>query len=183
MPAAPSVPASLVLGGGCFWCFDAAFQLLPGVTRVTCGYAGGTVDQPAYEQVYTDTTGHAEVVKIDYDPARISLGRLLEFFWQVHNPTLVNGEGEDRGTRYRSVIFYADAAQQTAAAASRATEQAGLTAPIATEILPLMKFWPAEDYHQNYFAKHPERAYCAAVIKPKVRKLQATLAAQAEVRG
>ena len=183
MPAAPSVPASLVLGGGCFWCFDAAFQLLPGVTRVTCGDAGGTVDQPAYEQVSTDTTGHAEVVKIDYDPARISLGRLLEFFWQVHNPTLVNGEGEDRGTRYRSVIFYADAAQQTAAAASRATEQAGLTAPIATEILPLMKFWPAEDYHQNYFAKHPERAYCAAVIKPKVRKLQATLAARAEVRG
>ena len=176
MAAALSDPASLTLGGGCFWCFDAAYQLLPGVIRVTCGYAGGTVDAPSYEQVYTDTTGHAEVVKIDYDHARISLERLLEFFWQVHNPTLVNGEGEDSGTRYRSVIFYTDAAQKFAAEISRATEQAGLTAPIATEILPLQKFWPAEDYHQNYFAQHPERAYCAAVIKPKVKKLQAALA-------
>ena len=174
---------SLVLGGGCFWCLDASFQLLPGVTRVTCGYAGGTVDAPTYEQVYTDTTGHAEVVKIEYDPAQVSLDRLLAFFWQVHNPTLVNGEGEDSGTRYRSVIFCTDAAQQAAAEASRATEQAGLTAPIATEILPLRKFWPAEDYHQNYFAQHPERAYCARVIKPKVKKLQATLAAKSEVRS
>jgi peptide-methionine (S)-S-oxide reductase len=171
---------SLVLGGGCFWCLDASFQLLPGVSRVTCGYAGGTVDAPTYEQVYTDTTGHAEVVKLEYDPAQLPLERLLAFFWQVHNPTLVNGEGEDRGTRYRSVIFYTDPAQRAAAEASRATAQAGLTAPIATEILPLRQFWPAEAYHQNYFAQHPERAYCARVIQPKVKKLSAALAAQAE---
>jgi peptide-methionine (S)-S-oxide reductase len=174
---------SLVLGGGCFWCLDASFQLLPGVSRVTCGYAGGTVDAPTYEQVYTDTTGHAEVVKLEYDPAQLPLERLLAFFWQVHNPTLVNGEGEDRGTRYRSVIFYTDPAQRAAAEASRATAQAGLTAPIATEILPLRQFWPAEAYHQNYFAQHPERAYCARVIQPKVKKLSAALAAQAEASG
>jgi peptide-methionine (S)-S-oxide reductase len=174
---------SLVLGGGCFWCLDASFQLLPGVSRVTCGYAGGTVDAPTYEQVYTDTTGHAEVVKLEYDPAQLPLERLLAFFWQFHNPTLVNGEGEDRGTRYRSVIFYTDPAQRAAAEASRATAQAGLTAPIATEILPLRQFWPAEAYHQNYFAQHPERAYCARVIQPKVKKLSAALAAQAEASG
>ena len=168
---------SLILGGGCFWCLAAAFQLLPGVTRVTCGYAGGKVENPSYEQVYTDTTGHAEVVRIEFDPAKISLERLLEFFWQVHDPTRADGQGdEDIGTRYRSVIYYANPAQKTAAEKSRATEQAGLSAPITTEIAPLQKFWPAEDYHQNYFAQHPERAYCAAVIKPKIKKLQAALA-------
>jgi len=172
----PSTPAQpLVLGGGCFWCLDAAFQLLPGVTGVTCGYAGGAVDRPTYEQVYTDATGHAEVVEITYDPARLPLERLLAFFWQVHNPTQADGQGEDLGTRYRSVIFYADEAQRAAAETSRAAEQSTLSAPIATQILPLPKFWPAEDYHQDYFAQHPERAYCAAVIKPKIKKLQSAL--------
>ena len=128
----PSTPAQpLVLGGGCFWCLDAAFQLLPGVTGVTCGYAGGAVDRPTYEQVYTDATGHAEVVEITYDPARLPLERLLAFFWQVHNPTQADGQGEDLGTRYRSVIFYADEAQRAAAETSRAAEQSTLSAPIA----------------------------------------------------
>ena len=175
------MPDSLVLGGGCFWCLDASFQLLPGVTHVTCGYAGGHIENPSYEQVYTDKTGHAEVVKVDYDPMRITLGQVLEFFWRVHNPTQADGQGEDLGTRYRSVIYYADAAQKTAAEKSRAAEQATLSAPITTEIAPLVKFFPAEDYHQNYFARHPERAYCAAVIKPKIKKLQVTLA-KPEVR-
>jgi peptide-methionine (S)-S-oxide reductase len=167
---------SLVLGGGCFWCLDAAYQLLPGVGRVTCGYAGGQVENPSYEAVYTDKTGHVEVVKIDYDPAKIPLDRLLEFFWQVHDPTRTDGQGdEDIGTRYRSVIYYTSAVQKTAAEKSRATEQATLSKPIATEISPLKKFWPAEEYHQNYFAQHPERAYCAAVIKPKIKKLKASL--------
>ena len=170
------MPESLVLGGGCFWCLDAAFQLLPGVTHVTCGYAGGQLDNPSYEQVYTDKTGHVEVVKIDFDPAKIPLDRVLGFFWQVHNSTQTDGQGADLGTRYRSVIYYASDAQKTAAEKSRATEQAALTKPVTTEISPLTKFWPAEEYHQNYFAQHPERAYCAAVIKPKIKKLQTTLA-------
>ena len=167
---------SLVLGGGCFWCLDAAYQLLPGVTRVTCGYAGGHIDNPSYEAVYTDKTGHVEVVKIDYDPAKITLERLLEFFWQVHDPTRTDGQGvEDIGTRYLSRIYTTSEAQRIAAENSRAIEQATLTKPIATEISPLKKFWPAEEYHQNYFAQHPERAYCAAVIKPKIKKLKASL--------
>ncbi len=168
---------SLVLGGGCFWCLDAAYQLLPGVTRVTCGYAGGHVDNPSYEAVYTDKTGHVEVVKIDYDPAKITLERLLEFFWQVHDPTRADGQGvEDIGTRYLSRIYTTSEVQRIAAEKSRAVEQATLTKPIATEISPLKKFWPAEEYHQNYFAQHPERAYCAAVIKPKIKKLKTSLA-------
>jgi peptide-methionine (S)-S-oxide reductase len=176
MPDSFPRPLPLVLGGGCFWCLDASFQLLPGVTRVTCGYAGGHVDNPSYEQVYTDKTGHAEVVEVQYDPTRISLEGVLGFFWKLHDPTQADGQGEDLGTRYRSVIFFADETQRLAAEASRAKAQAKLAAPITTEILALEKFWPAEEYHQNYFALHPERAYCAAVIKPKVAKLAAGLA-------
>lgn len=175
MAVPPTPPPPLVVGGGCFWCLDAAFSLLPGVTGVTCGYAGGSVDQPTYEQVYTDRTGHAEVVEVAYDPARVSLERVLEFFWHVHDATQADGQGEDLGTRYRSVIFHVDETQRAAAERSRAAEQATLTKPITTQILPLKKFWPAEEYHQDYFAQHPERAYCAAVIKPKIKKLQASL--------
>src|SRR5437868_8598545 len=141
----PSPVPSLVLGGGCFWCLDAAFQLLPGVTRVTCGYAGGSVDAPTYEQVYTDKTGHAEVVAVDYDPARTSLEKILEFFWKVHDATQTDGQGGDLGTRYRSVIFFANDVQRRAAEKSRAAEQATLSKPVSTQILPLEKFWPAED--------------------------------------
>lgn len=172
------MPDSIVVGGGCFWCLDASFQLLSGVTGVTCGYAGGHVVSPSYELIYTDKTGHVEVVKIDYDPAKTSLEQVLEFFWHVHDPTQADGQGGDLGTRYRSVIYCANDAQKTAAEKSRAVEQAGLAASITTEIAPLEKFWPAEDYHQDYFAQHPERAYCAAVIKPKLKKLQAALARQ-----
>ena len=166
---------SLVLGGGCFWCLDASFQLLPGVVHVTCGYAGGAVANPSYEKVYTDKTGHVEVVKIDYDPAKLPPEQVLAFFWQVHDSTQTDGQGGDLGTRYRSVIYFTTDAQKTAAEKSRAAEQATLSAPITTEISPLKKFWPAEDYHQNYFAQHPERAYCAAVIKPKLAKLKHAL--------
>ena len=163
---------SIVVGGGCFWCLDAAYKLLPGVTHVTCGYAGGTAQNPTYEQVCTDETGHAEVVRVDFDPARVSLDRVLGYFWQVHNPTQVGGQGADMGSQYRSIILYADAAQKAAAEKSRAEAQKGRADPITTEIVPLAKFWPAEDYHQDYFEKHPDRAYCAAVIRPKVEKLR-----------
>lgn len=169
---------SIVLGGGCFWCLDAAYKLLPGVTHVTCGYSGGTVAKPSYEDVCTEQTGHAEVVKIDYDPAVVSLDKVLAYFWHVHNPTQVGGQGNDMGSQYRSIILYADPAQKAAAERSKAEEQKAHGDPLTTEIVPLAKFWPAEDYHQDYFAKHPEQGYCAVVIRPKVDKLKKLLSSE-----
>ena len=163
---------SIVLGGGCFWCLDASYKLLPGVTRVTCGYSGGTLANPSYEQVCTEETGHAEVVKIDYDPSVVPLDRILGYFWQVHDPTQVGGQGHDMGSQYRSIILYSDAAQKAAAEKSRAEAQKSRGEPITTEIVPLAKFWPAEAYHQDYFAKHPDEGYCSVVIRPKVEKLK-----------
>jgi peptide-methionine (S)-S-oxide reductase len=167
---------SLVLGGGCFWCLDATYKLKAGVTAVTCGYAGGTVENPTYAQIGRGDTGHAEVVKIDYDPAQITLAELLSFFWKVHNPTQVGGQGNDHGSQYRSIILYADAAQKAAAELARAQAARVFTQPITTEIVPLVRFWPAEDYHQDYFAKNPNAGYCTYVIKPKVDKLKKELA-------
>ena len=163
---------SVVLGGGCFWCLDAAYKLLPGVTHVTCGYAGGTTQNPNYEQVCTGETGHAEVVKIDFDPSMVSLDRILGYFWHVHDPTQVGGQGNDMGSQYRSTILYSDPAQKAAAEKSRAVAQKSLGDPITTEIVPLDKFWQAEDHHQDYFEKHPYAGYCAVVIRPKVDKLK-----------
>jgi peptide-methionine (S)-S-oxide reductase len=168
---------SIVLGGGCFWCLDAAYKLLPGVTHVTCGYSGGTVSNPTYEQVCSETTGHAEVVKVEYDPAKVSAAEVLAYFWQAHDPTQVGGQGGDMGEQYRSIILYADPGQKTAAEKSRAEAQKSFSSPITTEIVALEKFWAAEDYHQDYFEKHPERGYCAVVIRPKVAKLKHLLAA------
>lgn len=165
--------ASLVVGGGCFWCVEAAYRLLPGVLSVTPGYAGGAEPNPTYQQVCAHQTGHAEVVRIDYDPARISLRELLAYFWRLHDPTQVGGQGHDLGPQYRSVILYADAEQKRAAEASRAEAGKVFTKPITTEIAPLSRFWPAEDYHHDYFAKNPDQGYCAAVIAPKISKLQA----------
>ena len=163
---------SLVLGGGCFWCTEAAFELKPGVTAVTSGYAGGSVENPTYKQVTRGDTGHAEVIKIDYDPAKVSLDELLAYFWRVHNPTQVGGQGADEGPHYRSIILYTDDAQKTAAEKSRAEIAARTTKPITTEIVPLARFWPAEDYHQDYFAKNPDAPYCRVVIKPKLDRLK-----------
>jgi peptide-methionine (S)-S-oxide reductase len=166
---------SIVVGGGCFWCMDAAYKLLPGVTHITCGYAGGAAQNPTYEEVCTEETGHAEVVKVDFDPAKVSLDRVLEYFWESHDPTQVGGQGADLGSQYRSIILYADAAQKAAAEKSRDAAQKLLHDPITTEIVPLRKFWPAEDYHQDYFEKHPDQAYCSVVIRPKVEKLKEML--------
>jgi peptide-methionine (S)-S-oxide reductase len=168
-------PSSLVLGGGCFWCTDAAYRLLPGVTRVTCGYAGGAEPNPTYEQICAHTTDHAEVVKIDFDPAQVSLEKLLAYFWKVHDPTQVGGQGHDMGPQYRSIILFADAVQKAAAEKSRAEAAQVFRDPLTTEIVPLENFWPAEDYHQDYFARNPHQGYCAAVIAPKVRKLEKAL--------
>ena len=163
---------SIVLGGGCFWCLDASYKLLPGVTHITCGYAGGSLAKPSYEQVCTEETGHAEVVKIDFDPAVVSLGKVLGYFWHVHDPTQVGGQGNDMGSQYRSIILYASPEQKAAAEGSRVEAQKTRGDPITTEIVPLVKFWPAEDYHQDYFEKHPNEGYCSVVIRPKVDKLK-----------
>jgi peptide-methionine (S)-S-oxide reductase len=183
IPATATVTAaskieSLVLGGGCFWCTEAAYELLPGVKAVVSGYAGGHVANPIYEQICTKKTGHAEVIRIDYDPAVVSLEKLMDFFWQVHNPTQVGGQGNDHGPQYRSIILYANAAQQAAAEQSKAKAAREFRDPITTEIVPLEKFWVAEPEHQDYFRRNPHAGYCAYVIAPKVKKLEKQIAAE-----
>jgi peptide-methionine (S)-S-oxide reductase len=163
---------SLVVGGGCFWCLEAAYELKPGVTAVTSGYAGGFTENPTYKQLSQDHTGHAEVVKVDYDPAKITLEQLLAFFWKIHDPTQVGGQGNDHGSQYRSIILFADDTQKAAAEKSRDEAAKKWANPLTTEIVPLTKFWPAEDYHQDYFAKNPNAGYCRVVIKPKIDKLK-----------
>ncbi len=167
---------SLVLGGGCFWCTEAAYEILPGVKSVVSGYAGGKEPNPTYEQITSKRTGHAEVIKIDYDPAVVTLEKLIEFFWQVHNPTQVGGQGNDHGPQYRSIILFADAAQKMAAEKSKSTAAKVFRDPITTEIVVLEKFWPAEEYHQDYFRRNPNAGYCSYVIAPKVKKLEKALA-------
>jgi peptide-methionine (S)-S-oxide reductase len=175
--AAEAKTESIVLGGGCFWCTEAAYKLLPGVKHITSGYSGGEEANPTYEQVCAHATGHAEVVKIDYDPAQVKLDALIDYFWAVHNPTQVGGQGNDHGPQYRSIILYTDLAQKVAAEKSRNKAQETFRDPITTEIVPLKKFWPAEDYHQDYFAKNPDAGYCSFVIAPKIRKLEHKLEA------
>jgi len=161
-----------VFGGGCFWCMEAVFERVPGVVAVVNGYSGGHLANPTYEDVCSHTTGHAEVVQIEYDPAKVSYEHLLDVFWDSHNPTTLNRQGADEGTQYRSVVFYFDEGQRAAAEKSKAAARARYPDPIVTEIVPLQKFWRAEDYHQHYFAQHPNQGYCALVIRPKVAKLQ-----------
>jgi peptide-methionine (S)-S-oxide reductase len=160
------------LGGGCFWCMEAVFERLPGVISVTSGFAGGTTPNPTYEQVCTETTGHAEVTEIVFDPAKISYAKLLEVFWQAHDPTTLNRQGADEGTSYRSIILYRDEKQKLEAEKSKLVAQANFKHPIVTEIVPLKKFYPAEDYHQQYFDNNSNAAYSQAVITPKLKKLE-----------
>lgn len=166
---------SLVLGGGCFWCTEAAYELLPGVEAVVSGYAGGARPNPSYEQVCTGVSGHAEVIRIDYDPEKITLETLLDYFWVIHAPTTLNRQGADEGTQYRSVIFYADAEQKAAAEASLARANPAWGGRIVTQIAPLETFYEAEEYHQDYFRRNPYGGYCQAVIRPKVDKLRKAL--------
>ena len=161
-----------VFGGGCFWCMEAVFEHVPGVVAVVNGYSGGHVANPTYEQVCSHTTGHAEAVQIEFDPSKVTYEHLLEVFWNAHNPTTLNRQGEDEGPQYRSAIFYLNAAQKEAAEKSKTAAQSRYPDPIVTQIEPLAKFWRAEDYHQHYFAQHPNQGYCALVIRPKVTKLQ-----------
>jgi len=167
--------ATATLGGGCFWCTEAIFQMLPGVKSVSSGYAGGTTPNPTYHQVCTGDTGHAEVIQIQYDPAVVSYEKILETFWDAHDPTTLNSQGADHGTQYRSIILYADEAQHQAAEKSKAEAQKHFKSPIVTEIIPLKQFYKAEDYHQDYYRSNPNAGYCRAVIRPKVEKFEKKL--------
>ena len=171
-PASSGKTETAVLGGGCFWCIEAVFQRLPGVKKVESGYAGGHVKNPTYHDVCAGTTGHAEVARIEFDPAVLSYSKLLEVFFMAHDPTTMNSQGADHGTQYRSVVFYLNEAQQKAAEAAKKSAQSHYDDPIVTEITALPEFYAAEDYHQNYFNENPNQGYCSFVIRPKVKKLQ-----------
>jgi peptide-methionine (S)-S-oxide reductase len=160
-----------VLGGGCFWCLEAVYKRMPGVKSVVSGYAGGIQPDPTYEQVCSGSTGHAEVVQVEFDPAVASYERILEIFWTAHDPTSLNRQGADVGSQYRSIILYRNETQREAAERSRAQAAKRYARPIVTEILPLKAFCRAEEHHQDYFAKNPFAAYCAFVIRPKLQKL------------
>jgi len=160
------------LGGGCFWCMEAVFERLPGVISVTSGFAGGTTENPTYRDVCSETTGHAEVTEIEFDPAKISYDQLLNVFWQAHDPTTLNRQGADEGTSYRSIILYRDRKQQLEAEKSKLEAQKNFHNPIVTEIVPLKKFYKAEDYHQQYYDNNSSQGYCQVVIAPKLEKLE-----------
>lgn len=167
-------------GGGCFWCMEAVFQRLPGVKSVTSGYAGGHTENPTYQQVCSGDTGHAEVIQIEFDPQKISYEKLLDVFWEEHDPTTLNRQGNDEGTQYRSIILYHDEAQRKAAEKSKADAQKKFFRPIVTEIVPLKKFYPAEDYHRDYYNNNSNAPYCRFVIQPKLEKLEKLKAKEAK---
>lgn len=164
---------SIVLGGGCFWCFEAVFQRVKGITAVTNGYAAGEIENPSYEAVCSGKTGHAEVVQLDFNPEIISLKTILHIFWALHDPTTRNRQGYDVGTQYRSIILYHNTVQkETALLSLKQDGQPLWNDPITTEVEPLQVFYPAQTVHQNYFMKHPEQAYCQIIINPKIVKLK-----------
>ena len=168
---------TIVLAGGCFWCTEAVFVKVRGVTDVESGYSNGQVQRPSYEQVCTGTTGHNEVVKLEYDPAQISVREILEIFFVIHDPTTLNRQGNDTGTQYRSGIYYTTPEQKDEAEAMirQMSQEKLFGRPIVTEVLPLDNYWPAEEYHQDFFEKNPYQGYCLAVAAPKVEKFRKTV--------
>lgn len=161
-----------IIGGGCFWCVEAAYQGQPGIKSVVSGYAAGKTPNPTYEQVCTGQSGHAEVVKVCYDPSVISYEKVIEHFWDAHDPTTLNRQGADRGTQYRSIIVAQDANQRMIAEKSKANAQTRFQNPIVTEITDKTEFFPAEDYHQDFTSRNPDHPYVRAVIQPKLEKLK-----------
>ncbi|MEM7792459.1 MAG: peptide-methionine (S)-S-oxide reductase MsrA [Verrucomicrobiota bacterium] len=159
-------------GAGCFWCVEAVFERLSGVKAVESGYMGGHLNDPTYREVCTGTTGHAEVIRIYFDPATISFETLLDWLWRSHDPTTLNRQGADHGTQYRSAIFYHSESQRESAESSKKAAQTEFSAPIVTEITEASTFYLAEDYHQNYYQTNPNAPYCRAVIRPKMQKLR-----------
>ncbi|MEI6535521.1 MAG: peptide-methionine (S)-S-oxide reductase MsrA [Verrucomicrobiaceae bacterium] len=183
LPAADQKTETAVFGGGCFWCIEGTFQIIPGVSKVQSGYAGGHVDNPTYKMVCEGDTGHAEVVQVTFDPAKISYREIVDLFWYMHDPTTLNRQGLDAGTQYRSAIFTTGDEQEKAATASLAAHQKEFNNRIVTEIAPLKKFYPAEDYHQNFVNSNPNQGYVCSVAKPKIEKFKhklAEIAAKAE---
>jgi len=169
----PMKTEKATLGGGCFWCVEAVYERMPGILSVTSGYAGGQTENPTYEDICTGKTGHAEVVQIEYDPEKISYGKIIDLFWDAHDPTTLNRQGNDVGTQYRSIILTANDDEARMAKESRDRAQAKFKSPIVTEIVPLEKFYPAEDYHQDFYRENPMHPYNMAVIRPKLQKLDA----------
>lgn len=171
---------TITFGAGCFWCVEAVFQNMEGVEKVTSGYSGGTVKNPSYKEVCMGTTGHAEVCQIIYDPKKVSIPELLEVFWQTHDPTTLNRQGNDIGTQYRSAIFYHTNEQKTVAEEYKAKldSSKAFERPIVTEITAFTNFYPAEDYHQNYFNENGSEPYCQFVVKPKVEKFKKVFASK-----
>jgi peptide-methionine (S)-S-oxide reductase len=166
--------ASIVLGGGCFWCVEAQYLMLDGVQKVESGYAGGNTKNPTYKEVCTGLTNHAEVVKITYDPRKLSFDDILYAFWQSHDPTTLNRQGNDEGTQYRSVVFYSteEEKQKTEAYIKKLNEEKAFDNPVVTQVAPLTKFYIAEDYHQNYYNNNKTQGYCMFVVGPKVEKFK-----------
>ncbi|RJF37735.1 peptide-methionine (S)-S-oxide reductase MsrA [Pseudoalteromonas gelatinilytica] len=159
-------------GGGCFWCIDAAFRRVKGVLNVSSGYAGGEIENPSYQQICTGLTGHAEVVQLDFDSSIVSYNTLLEMFFTLHDATQLNRQGNDVGTQYRSVIYYHDEKQKAESQAMIAALQKQIREPIVTELSPLTNFYPAEQYHQDYYNENPNQGYCSILIAPKLAKFE-----------
>ncbi|WP_417687749.1 peptide-methionine (S)-S-oxide reductase MsrA [Pseudidiomarina sp.] len=172
----------ITLGGGCFWCIEGAFKQVRGVLKAQSGYAGGEKAEPTYEEVCTGNTGHAEVVQITFEPTALSVREVLEIFFALHDPTQLNRQGNDVGTQYRSAIFYQTDEQRAEAEKIIAEMRADKTwqDEIVTEVVALEKFWPAEDYHDNYVERNPQNAYCQAVVSPKLAKFKRTFAEKLE---
>jgi len=168
------------LGSGCFWCTEAFFLRVKGIESVVSGYSGGKVKNPTYREVCSGLTGHAEVIQVKFDPALISYSEVLEIFWNTHDPTTLNKQGADEGTQYRSVVFYhSESQKQTAEDYKKQLDKSGVYKnPIVTEISPFTVFYPAEDYHQNYYALNPNQGYCQYVIRPKIEKFNKQYAAK-----
>ncbi len=181
----PGRAETAVLGGGCFWCTEAVFSELAGVEQVEPGYAGGHVPSPSYEEVCTGTTGHAEVVRVTFDPTVLEFRDLLRVFFTVHDPTTPNRQGPDAGPQYRSIVLYATAEQRAVTdEVIREVTEAGIwRRPIVTERVPLATFYPAEEYHRDYFQRNPEKAYCRLVIEPKVAKFRSKFTARLRPKG
>jgi peptide-methionine (S)-S-oxide reductase len=167
----PMKTETATLGGGCFWCVEAVYERLPGIISVVSGYAGGQTENPTYEEIGTGKTGHAEVVQIKYDPAKISYEKIIDLFWEAHDPTTLNRQGADTGPQYRSIILTENDDQIRIANESKTRAQTKSKSPIVTEIVPLTKFYPAEDYHQDFYRENPMHPYNQAVIRPKLKKL------------
>jgi peptide-methionine (S)-S-oxide reductase len=173
IPEVPAGAETATLGAGCYWCIEAALRQLDGVFSVTSGFMGGKVPNPTYEMITRGDTGHAEVVQVVFDPKKITYERILAWFWDLHDPTTLNRQGNDVGTQYRSVIFYHSDEQKKTAEASKAAAAANFNDPIVTEITKLSTFYPAPDYHQNYYFQNKSKnPYCRFVIEPKLKKLK-----------